>query len=342
MGGGKSAPPPPDYRSAAEETSRSSELMTQRQTWANRPDQTTAWGGMKWTPEKVWDPTIGANVTKWHQEEYLRPELEAALNAEVGQQEYRTSLAHDLMGRIAEGYEEKPDFSQFGDPAALRQQGEDRAWQGITGRLDPMWDNRANDLEVKLRNQGLRPGDEAYDRAMMTHERARTDAYQQGSAQAQAEGRAETGLGAQLRQQQIAEYLQERGVPLNEVNAIMFGQQVSNPAMPSFNAASKAEHVDYSGAARDQFNAEMDVASHNQKNAQMMMEGITSVGSMAMMCDRRFKRNIKRVGEWKGYPIYEFEYLWGEKSVGPMADEVNQDAVVNINGVDYVDLGRVA
>lgn len=339
--GGKSTPAPPDYKGAAEQTSASSELMTQRQTWANRPEQNTAWGSTSWDNEQVWDPTVNNYVTKWTQNETLRPELENALGNEVAQQSYRAQLGTDLMGRIAEGYQEKPDFGQFGDPTALRQEGEDRAWQGITGRLDPMWDQRTNDMEVKLRNQGLRPGDEAYDRAMMNTERARTDAYQQGSAQAQAEGRAETSLGAQMRQQQIAEYLQERGVPLNEVNAIMTGQQVQNPAMPSFNTASKAEHVDYSGAARDQFSADMDVFDAKQAQTQMLMEGATSMGSMAMMCDRRFKRNIQRVGEWKGYPIYEFEYLWGEKAVGPMADEVNQDAVVNVGGVDYVDLRKV-
>ena len=41
----------------------------------------------------------------------------------------------------------------------------------------------------------------------------------------------------QLRQQQIAEEMQRRGYGLNEINALLSGQQVGMPSMPSFMGA---------------------------------------------------------------------------------------------------------
>ena len=46
-------------------------------------------------------------------------------------------------------------------------------------RLDPQYAEREEALEIKLRNQGLVPGDEAYDREMRKFAHERTDAYNQ-------------------------------------------------------------------------------------------------------------------------------------------------------------------
>jgi hypothetical protein len=71
-----------------------------------------------------------------------------------------------------------------------------------------------------------------------------------------------------------------------------------------------------------------------------------SLGSAALLaCDRRLKKNIEHVGEYKGHKWYVFDYLWGDKGAGPMADEVMQtrpDAVVEgPNGLLFVDLGKL-
>lgn len=59
----------------------------------------------------------------------------------------------------------------------------------------------------------------------------------------------------QLRQQQIAEQMQQRNMPLNEYNALMSGTQVGMPDMPDFSESAKAGVTDYAGAARDAYNA---------------------------------------------------------------------------------------
>jgi hypothetical protein len=65
-------------------------------------------------------------------------------------------------------------------------------------------------------------------------------------------------------------------------------------------------------------------------------------GGAAMFSDRRLKRNVKRVGSFKGYPLYEFDYVWGQHSVGVMADEVDPRAVItHPSGYKMVDYGRL-
>lgn len=64
---------------------------------------------------------------------------------------------------------------------------------------------------------------------------------------------------------------------------------------------------------------------------------------MGMMSDRRLKTNIKKIGiATNGLPVYTFDYIWGEKGFGYMADEVKEkfpDAVLkHESGYDMVNL----
>ena len=64
-----------------------------------------------------------------------------------------------------------------------------------------------------------------------------------------------------LRQQQISEAMQQRGFSLNEINALISGQQVGMPSMPGFQGAGRAAGVDYSGAAQNQYQADQNAAN---------------------------------------------------------------------------------
>lgn len=126
-------------------------------------------------------------------------------------------------------------------------------------------------------------------------------------------------FGNQVRQQQISEMLQQRGWTLNEINAIMSGQQVGMPQMPSFTNAAASEKVDYSGAARDQYAAAKDAADSKNAMTQGLMSGASS---MFMMSDRRLKRNITPIGVWNGIKFYGWDWIFGGRGVGVVADEV--------------------
>lgn len=66
--------------------------------------------------------------------------------------------------------------------------------------------------------------------------------------------------------------------------------------------------------------------------------GLLAYG-MGAFSDRRLKTNIIKLGKAKGYNVYSFDYIWGEPSVGVMADEVEKirpEAVSEYNGYKMV------
>ena len=71
----------------------------------------------------------------------------------------------------------------------------------------------------------------------------------------------------QLRQQAITEMLQRRGTSLNEMNALLNGQQVQMPQMPTFNTSGMAQTPNIVGALQSQYDAQL--GAYNAQNAGM-------------------------------------------------------------------------
>ena len=69
------------------------------------------------------------------------------------------------------------------------------------------------------------------------------------------------------------------------------------------------------------------------------------VGIMGAISDVRAKENITPVGKYKGMNVYDFNYKWSpERHRGLIAQEVEQvkpEAVGEINGLKYIDYGKV-
>ena len=79
-----------------------------------------------------------------------------------------------------------------------------------------------------------------------------------------------------LRQAAVAEDMQRRGFSLNEINAMLHGQQVAQPSMPSFMGSSRAESPQYLAAAGMQHQGNIDNFNAEQAAAQGLMTGISS------------------------------------------------------------------
>lgn len=86
----------------------------------------------------------------------------------------------------------------------------------------------------------------------------------------------------QVRQQAIAEQAQQRGMSLNELNALLSGQQVNMPSFPSFNASRQAETPQYVNAASMQYDAALDAFNAKQAGVGSLISGATSLGSAAL------------------------------------------------------------
>lgn len=165
---------------------------------------------------------------------------------------------------------------------------------------------------------------------------------QQSAAQSEFDNQmAAAGYQNQMRTAQMSEAMQRRNLTLNEINALISGQQVGMPDMPQFNTASRPQAPDLVGAMDMGYQAEL--GSANAQN-QSMMQGLGSAASIAMMfSDRRLKRDIVQVSTTAGgYPWYVFNYIWGEPGQGVMADEVPADwTAVHPSGFLMVDYSRV-
>jgi hypothetical protein len=85
-----------------------------------------------------------------------------------------------------------------------------------------------------------------------------------------------------LRQQAIAEQAQRRGMSLNEMNALLSGQQVQMPTMPTFNAAGRSETPQLLNAAQSQYSAALDAANAKNAGISNVFGGLTSLGAGAL------------------------------------------------------------
>ena len=314
---GKSAPKPPDYAAAAREQAESSREVTDAQTWANRPTQTTPWGTISWDAQGATDPATQRSVTQWTQNLALNPASQRALDAQLGLTAGRSELAGSMLTRAQNEYGQPVNWNQFspmgqgvdaaqlqsgldfsGAPALpdvgeTRNRAEDAIYGRAESRLDPRFQQSEADLRNRLYNQGLREGDAAYQRELDNFGRTKNDAYQAAMMEAIMGGGVEAqrdfgmGLGARqqaqqqasqyqtaLRQQQIAEEMQRRGFSLNEINAVITGQQVQQPNMPNFTNAQRSEGLQSLAAAQMQGQANLDSWNAEQAAMQGMMSGV--------------------------------------------------------------------
>ena len=149
------------------------------------------------------------------------------------------------------------------------------------------------------------------------------------------------------RNQQIAEANQAQQQPLNILNALRTGAQVSSP---QFNAAPQANVAGTNTAqiTQNDYNNQLGLYNSQVGSNNQMMGGLFGLGASAITkySDRRLKTNIERIGTHPlGIGIYSYDYIWGEHDIGVMADEVEKvkpEAVVDgPSGYKMVDYGRL-
>jgi len=120
------APAPPDYVGAAQLQGELSKEALNMQNFANRPVQNTPFGSTTWDTQAVRDPATGDLVTQWTQNTTLAPELQNALESQLGLQQGRSDLASGFMGRVANEYgqpfdwQNLPALTSAGTPAQLQ------------------------------------------------------------------------------------------------------------------------------------------------------------------------------------------------------------------------------
>lgn len=166
------------------------------------------------------------------------------------------------------------------------------AQDAILSRLEPVMARQRTSLETQLTNQGLRPGTEAWDNSMRDFSQQQTDqrtqaaaqglgidmtANNQGFNQALASGQ----FGNTAQNQMLAQALQQRALPLNEITALMSGSQITSPQFQGYQGSQvQSTPIFAATQAQGQANQNAYNAQVGQNNA--MTSGLFSLGAAAL------------------------------------------------------------
>jgi hypothetical protein len=143
-------------------------------------------------------------------------------------------------------------------------------------RLDPQIQQDREQTAQRLANQGITVGSKAYEEAMRLQGEKENNLSLGATT-----GGFQTGLSA--RQQGFNEAAYQRNEPLNTLNAVRTGAQVTNPSYVSVPQQATTRGADMLGAATAQGN--YDTASANASAAQNagMTSGLMSLAGTATM-----------------------------------------------------------
>lgn len=256
-----SAPPVPNYTKAA-----TSDVTTAR------PNQVTPFGSSTWVP-----PTTPGG--QWTQKTALTPAEQAALSKQQGIDQGLSTGAAGMTPWAVSNTAGPIDYSKFNAGGAAVQGGNyydkaagDAVYKQFSDRMEPQFARDTAAAQTQMRNQGLSPGDEAWqdqmrqleqsqgDQRMQAQENATSTAATEGSRMQSMDTAAGTYNTAQ-RQSQIADELQKRGYGVDEINAMLNGHTVGLPNMPN----TPGQGSQYTNALGDTYGAQLD--SSNAKNA---------------------------------------------------------------------------
>lgn len=329
MGKSVSTPPAPDYTKAAEATAA-----------GNRVNQITPYGSLTYSEgplDTKGNQTWTANVS-------LSPEQQQLLDIQN-----RTSLGLGNLQQQGLGYVSNMMANPF-DTSSLPQTGinaGETMTESIMRRLQPQMAQQQQSFDAKMANQGIPVGSEAYNNAKRVFDQQQNDLMTSAVIQG-------TQTGLQANQQGFNQLGYIRNEPINTLNAVRSGSQVTNPSF-----VSTAAGPDYLGATQAGYNAQL--AGANAQNAanSAFTSGLMGLGGnlgaayMLMPSDVRIKENIKQVGVMAmGLPVYEYEYkpeykhlVGSGKFIGVMAQDVEKvmpEAVVeHPDGYKMVNYGAL-
>jgi len=341
MGKSASAPPPPDYAGAARETAQGNLEAARANIAANRVNQYTPYGSLEYQisgEDKFGNPM-------WRATQSLAPAQQQLLDYQNQASLGLGQLTNKGLGYVSNMLDNPFDTSKLVSTGFNPSQSYQDAYMQ---RLAPQLQQGRERLDQQLANQGIPIGSEAYDRAMMQQAQRENDLLAAATTQG-------FGVGQQARQQGLQEQAYLRNEPLNTLNAVRTGAQVTGPTFVNPAMQANTAGADILGATQMGYNAQLSAANAQNAANNSMTQGLFSLGGAALMSDIRTKENIKQVA-WlpNGLPVYTYEYkpefkdhpLAGHGThKGVMAQEVEAmypNAVITLdNGYKAVDYGQL-
>ena len=360
MGKSSPSPPPaPDYAGAAREQGVANEATARLQGRINNPNVSGPLGGQTVTFGEGDQPTITQTLTPDAQstlEAQQRVQRSLANLGEQGIGTARTALANPFSPN-SQGLQLRIDTSNL---ARMPVNAGTTGQEAIMARLAPQLERQDAATRSRLLNQGLVPGGEAYENAMISQNQQKNDLLSQAAlqgigldtgARAQGFNEASSQMSAQNAAQQ-AELQREaflRQQPLNEITGLMSGSQIQMPQFQGYSPTSIAPAPLFAGA-QAQGQSDMDRYGIQSSNVNAQNAGLYNLMGTAGMAamkfsDRRLKSNIERIGTHPlGIGVYEYN-IFDRRERGVMADEVEavmpEAVVLHPSGYKMVDYGML-
>lgn len=266
------APAAPDPVATANAQSTANAEAARLQMKMNMVNQYTPYGSTTYTP--IGDDRYRSDVS-------LTPLGQQAFDSEQRIDAATNRLAEDQLGRIGAAVSKPMDFSGLPSLTTDFSADRQRTTDAIIARNQPQMDHDRDRLANQLANQGLVPGSEAYNTAMDSLTRNQND-FRLAADQAGGQEQSRLyGLNADARSRGIAEMLQTRSQPINELAALLGTSQVAVPqpaAIPQVSVAG----ADVTGANTLSYNALMN--RYNQQIGQQnaAMGGLFGVAGSAL------------------------------------------------------------
>jgi hypothetical protein len=315
--GGGSAPPPPDYAGAAQQTAQGNLEAARAAASANRVNQVTPYGTLTYSknttptfnsqayrtaldaynqarqsyipqkdeygnvinPMDITAPNYNDFMTKPNQDEgwvattQLSPEQQKLLDIQNA-----TSLQLGGLQQKGLGYVESMINKPFGAenlPQVGINAGENYS-DAIMRRLGPQLAMEQKSFDQRMANQGIPVGSEAYQNA-----RRQFDMGQNDRLVAAQTGGIDVGLRAN--QQGFNQLGYMRNEPINTLNAIRSGSQVTNPTFQSVPQQATTQGPDILGATQAGYNAQLGAANAANAASAANTGGLMQLGGTALM-----------------------------------------------------------
>lgn len=229
-----SAPKAPDPVKTANAQAQMNKDTAVAQYGLNATNQVTPEGNLTYTQSGTW----GDGTPRFTATQTLSPEQKQLYDQQTQLGSKLNNLAIGQTDRLGSVLGQPVDLSNDATESRLMELGR--------SRLDPVLQQQRKATETELINKGVRPGTEAYKRAIDQTGQQENDAY--------------TQLLLNGRQQSVQEILAQRNQPINEISALMSGGQVSTPQFAN-TPQPGVNGVDYTGLVNNKYKSDMDAYS---------------------------------------------------------------------------------
>ena len=269
-----SAPPPPDYAGAAKETAAGNLEAARANIAANRVNQITPYGNVNYAmtgEDKYGNPTWTATQT-------LAPDQQRLLDIQN-----KLSIGTGELGEQGLGYVRNM-ISQPFDTTKLPSTGinPSQSYQeAYMQRLAPQIQQNREALTLELTNKGIPVGSEAWNRAFRTLGQKENDLLLGATTQG-------FNVGQAARGQALQEQAYLRNEPINTLNAVRSGAQVTSPQFVNPAQQAVTAGPDLLGAAQAQGNAAMNAYNAQVASQNANTSGLYSLGGSALMAGAMF------------------------------------------------------